>query len=201
MESKELHLTQFHLILLMFFLFISGCAQKISPFTPENPQWQGQLKERTTWQARGKLAFISPEERQSANFNWRLSNNKQHLILTSFIGTRLLELTEYTDYSELIYNDTNYQDINSSALIKRLSGLTLPMAQAPQWLTATVDNESNEYDTQSRLISTTWVDPQGLVWHAVYKQYRLVNNMWLPTRLTLTHNKLTVKIQLNKWQF
>ncbi|WP_084622697.1 lipoprotein insertase outer membrane protein LolB [Pseudoalteromonas citrea] len=194
-------MTQFHLILLMFFLFISGCAQKISPIDSENPQWKNQLKEQTNWHARGKLAFISPQERQSANFNWQLSNDKQHLILTSFIGTRLLELTEHKDYSELSYDGKIYKDDNSSALIKRLSGFTLPMSQAPYWLTGTVVNDTNEYDDQQRLIATTWVDPQGQVWHAKYQTYKLYEKMWLPSRMTLSHQNLTVKLQLNEWQF
>jgi outer membrane lipoprotein LolB len=201
MESKELHLTQFHLILLMFFLFLSGCAQKISPISLKNPQWRTQLQEQTSWHARGKLAFISPQERQSANFNWQLNNKKQHLILTSFIGTRLFELTEHQNYSELIYDGTTYKESNSRALIKRLSGFTLPMDQAPYWLTASVKNDSNEYDTQHRLTTTTWVDPQGLVWHAKYQKYKLYDQMWLPTLITLTHKELIVKLQLNKWQF
>lgn len=201
MESKELHLTQFHLILLMFYLFISGCAQKISPVSSENPQWKTQLQGQTAWHARGKLAFISPQERQSANFNWQLSNNKQHLILTSFIGTRLLELTEHQNHSELIYDGTTYKDDNSSALIKRLSGFTLPMGQAPYWLTATVKNDSNEYDAQHRVTATKWVDPQGQVWRAKYQKYKLYDQMWLPTRMVLTHKDLTVKLQLNEWQF
>lgn len=201
MESKELHLTQFHLILLMFFLFISGCAQKISPINTENTQHSNLFEEHSVWQVQGKLAFISPKERQSANFNWQFDNAKQHLILTSFIGTRLLELIEHQNHSELIYDGKAYLDDNSSALIKRLSGFTLPMSQAPLWLTATVESDANEYDTQQRLVSTTWVDPQGQVWHAKYQKYSLHRQMWLPSRMILTHKNLSIKIQLNTWQF
>ncbi|WP_084228243.1 lipoprotein insertase outer membrane protein LolB [Pseudoalteromonas byunsanensis] len=201
MESKEHHLTRFHLILLMFFLFLNGCAQKISPTQQQNQDWKALLQEQTNWQASGKLAFLSDTQRQSANFNWQLKDNKQQLILTSFIGTRILSLTELGKYSELEYDGNTYLDQDSQKLVKRLSGMDLPVAHAPAWLTGTVENDSNQYDTYGRLTSSSWRDEQGQLWQASYTQYSLIDEMWLPTRINLTHNTLKIKIQLNSWQF
>ncbi|CAH9067487.1 Outer-membrane lipoprotein LolB [Pseudoalteromonas holothuriae] len=201
MESKEHHLTRFHLILLMFFLFITGCAQKITPPQPQTSDWRASLKEQTSWQANGKLAFISDTQRQSANFNWQYNNNKQQLILTSFIGTRILSLTELAQHSELQHDGKTYVDADSQQLVKRLTGLDLPIAQAPTWLTGMVDNPNNQYDTQGRLSESTWIDQRGQLWQAQYQQFSLVDGMWLPTRMNLSHKTLRIKVQLNSWQF
>ncbi|WP_232056457.1 lipoprotein insertase outer membrane protein LolB [Pseudoalteromonas sp. A25] len=194
-------MTRFHLILLMFFLFISGCAQKISPPKQQMRDWKVSLQSQSAWQASGKLAFISDTDRQSANFNWHYENGKQHLILTSFIGTRILSLKELAQHSELQYDGNTYFDTNSQQLVKRLSGLDLPVAQAPAWLTGTVDNPTNQYDDQARLTSSVWTDENGQLWQAQYQQFNLIEGMWLPTRMNLSHNKLRIKIQLNSWQF
>ncbi|MBD1581246.1 outer membrane lipoprotein LolB [Pseudoalteromonas sp. S16_S37] len=201
MESKEHHLTRLHLILLMFFLFISGCAQKISPSKQQISDWKVQLQSQSAWQASGKLAFISDTDRQSANFNWHYDDSKQQLILTSFIGTRILSLKEFAQHSELQYDGNTYVDTNSQQLVKRLSGLDLPVAQAPAWLTGTVDNPTNQYDDQGRLTSSAWTDENGQLWQAQYQQFSLVEGMWLPTRMNLAHDKVRIKIQLNSWQF
>ena len=76
MESKELHLQKFHLIIIVFFLFIAGCAQKIPKNVDINPHWRTLIDEQETWQVRGRIAFISPKSRQSAQFNWHYKNNK-----------------------------------------------------------------------------------------------------------------------------
>ncbi len=185
----------------MFFLFLNGCAQKISPTQQQNQGWKALLQEQTNWQASGKLAFLSDTQRQSANFNWHFKDNKQQLILTSFIGTRILSLTELGQYSQLEYDGNTYLDHDSQQLVKRLSGMDLPVAQAPLWLTGTVENDSNQYDAYGRLTFSSWRDEQGQLWQAKYVQYALFNEMWLPTRINLTHNTLKIKIQLNSWQF
>lgn len=69
MERKEQHLKQIHLILLMFFLFISGCAQRITEQDAPQTDWRSQLEAQKNWKASGKVAFIAPDDRQSVNFN------------------------------------------------------------------------------------------------------------------------------------
>ena len=69
MERKELHLKQIHLILLMFFLFISGCAQRITEQDIPQTDWRLQLEAQNNWKVSGKVDFIAPNDRQSVNFN------------------------------------------------------------------------------------------------------------------------------------
>ena len=71
MESKEQHLIRHYLILFTLFLFLAGCAHQIDTKTTLYDDWKPRLAAQKTWQAQGKLAFISPDERQSANLNWQ----------------------------------------------------------------------------------------------------------------------------------
>lgn len=200
MESKEPHLKQFHLILLMFFLFLGGCAQ-----SPKHPV-QGQsalntLVEYNKWQARGKIAFIAPDDRQSVNFNWQYTNNKQALTLTSFIGTQILKMTELAEYSELVIDGKSYTGPESGPLIHRVSGWQLPIKQAPSWFTATRFENDFQLDSTGRVKQASWQDKQGKIWTIKYQRYRNFDGLSLPARLTLSHQDITIKIQINAWQF
>ncbi len=199
MESKELSLKQFHLILLMFLLFLGGCAQRIT--APDEHLQQNRPESYNNWRATGKLAFISPEERQSANFNWQYRAQKQTLTLNTFIGTQVLKLEEFDQHSELTLEDNTYTSADSSDLVYRLSGWQLPVSQAPQWLTGNIDAPGNQYNDKQQLTQATWQDEQGLRWQVAYQTYQRVNGLTLPTRLTLTHKDITIKIRISNWHF
>ena len=180
---------------------MSGCAQHVSKQQKIGDNWRLQLKEQKNWQARGKAAFISADDRQSVNFNWQLINGRQHLILSRFIGTQLLELIEHEAHSEAAYQDEHFHAQNSSELIARLSGFQLPFEQAPLWLTGVIDTTHAEYDPKFRLNKADWIDEQGKKWTVLYQSYQLVDGYWLPKRMSLSHSTLKIKIQLNSWQF
>ncbi|ASD67899.1 outer membrane lipoprotein LolB [Pseudoalteromonas piscicida] len=200
MESKERPLRQLHLILLIFLLILTGCAQQL-PQQNVAQDWQSTLKQQKNWQARGKLAFIAPDNRQSANFNWYLKEDKQNLILTSFVGTRIFELEELDTHSELTFEDNVHKGMDSSDLVKRLSGLSLPVNQAPQWLTGLVEAPASELDDLGRIRNAQWQSPSGRVWQITYQQYKMQDGMWLPSRMKLSSTNIEVKVLITSWQF
>lgn len=201
MESKERHLIRLYLILLTFFLFLSGCAQQIRPQTALYEDWKSQLSQQSNWQVEGKLAFISPDERQSANLNWQQKDELNQLILTSFIGTRVLALTQNSHGAELEYDDDVYYDVNASRLLARLTGFTIPMDSADDWLKGTVDDTSLQVDELGRAKSVKWHAADGAQWQINYADYQQYAGFWLPKKLTLKHRDIKIKIQLYEWHF
>ncbi|WP_174170839.1 lipoprotein insertase outer membrane protein LolB [Pseudoalteromonas sp. JC28] len=191
---------QLHLILLIFLLILTGCAQQL-PQQNVAQDWQSRLTQQKNWQARGKLAFIAPDNRQSANFNWYLKEEKQNLILTSFVGTRIFELEELDTHSELTFEDNVHKGMDSSDLVKRLSGLSLPVNQAPQWLTGLVEAPASELDDLGRISNAQWQSPSGRVWQITYQQYKMQDGMWLPSRMKLLSTNIEVKVLITSWQF
>ncbi|WP_161568673.1 MULTISPECIES: lipoprotein insertase outer membrane protein LolB [Pseudoalteromonas] len=191
---------QLHLILLIFLLILTGCAQQL-PQQNVAQDWQSKLKHQKNWQARGKLAFIAPDNRQSANFNWYLKEEKQNLILTSFVGTRIFELEELDTHSELTFEDNVHKGMDSSDLVKRLSGLSLPVNQAPQWLTGLVEAPASTLDDLGRISNAQWQSPSGRVWQITYQQYKMQDGMWLPSRMKLSSTNIEVKVLITSWQF
>ncbi len=201
MESKERHLIRLYLILLTFFLFLSGCAQRIDPQTSLYVDWKAKLSAQNTWQVEGKLAFISPDERQSANLNWQQQDGLNQLVLTTFIGTRVLALKQDAQGAELEYDGDTYHDTNAAQLLNRLTGFTIPMDSADDWLKGTVSNESLQVDELGRAKNVMWQSLNGQKWHISYGDYQQYAGFWLPKRLTLKHQNIKIKIQLYQWYF
>lgn len=201
MESKERHLIRHNLILLLFFLFLGGCAQKINQQTVLYDDWKAQLAIQNNWQVEGKLAFISPEERQSANLNWQQKQTLNELVLTSFIGTRILGLKQTASGAELKYDGETYHDTNASRLLSRLTGFTIPLDNAKQWLKGTVTDGDIKLDSLGRTQQVSYTDNSGLKWLIQYSEYQQIDGYWLPKNLTLKHQQLKIKIQLYQWHF
>ncbi|MDO6464156.1 MULTISPECIES: lipoprotein insertase outer membrane protein LolB [Pseudoalteromonas] len=190
-----------YLILFLFFLFLGGCAHQIDTKTTLYDDWKPRLSAQKTWQVEGKLAFISPEERQSANLNWQQTAKTNNLILTTFIGTRILSLKQTVNGAELEFDGDEYFDTNASALLKRLTGFTLPVDNADNWLKGTIEDQSLVVDELGRAKQVLWFDKTGKKWQIDYGTYIQSNGYWLPTKLTLKHQQIKIKIQLYDWQF
>ncbi|MBQ4834524.1 outer membrane lipoprotein LolB [Pseudoalteromonas sp. MMG010] len=189
------------LILTLFFLFLSGCAQKTATQTVLYADWKTRLANQQTWHIKGKLAFISPDERQSANLNWQQFKNKNTLSLTSFIGIQVLALEQTPDQAHLKFDGEEYKARDAQQLLQQLTGLTLPLNKAGDWLKGTSNSANLLVDELGRARSVSWLDNSAINWHIDYSNYIQENGFWLPTKLTLTHQKIKIKIQINNWQF
>ncbi len=201
MESKERHLIRQYLILFTFFLFLGGCTQQTNKITTTYDDWKPRLAAQKTWQVEGKLAFISPDERQSANLNWQQRENSNNLVLTTFIGTRILSLKQTEKGAELEFDGEEYFDTDAARLLKRLTGFTLPVNNADSWLKGTIDDQSLIVDQLGRAKQVLWFDNTGKKWQIDYSAYMQTEGYWVPTKLTLKHQSIRIKIQLYDWQF
>ncbi|MBH0058265.1 outer membrane lipoprotein LolB [Pseudoalteromonas sp. SWXJZ94C] len=190
-----------YLILFTFFLFLGGCTQQTNKITTTYDDWKPRLAAQKTWQVEGKLAFISPDERQSANLNWQQRENSNNLVLTTFIGTRILSLKQTEKGAELEFDGEEYFDTDAARLLKRLTGFTLPVNNADSWLKGTIDDQSLIVDQLGRAKQVLWFDNTGKKWQIDYSAYMQAEGYWVPTKLTLKHQSIRIKIQLYDWQF
>lgn len=192
-------------ILLIFFLFISGCAQKTPDKKSILPNWQTHLDNQDNWKANGKLAFIGKDERHSANFTWHNKGNNNSpdykLKLTTFIGTQILSLIQTKSFAKLDYDSKTYTDINAQNMLNRLTNLSFPVNDASNWLKGLPNSTDIQYDDFDRIMLATIADSQGDTWQVTYNQYVKRNGVWLPTKLNLVRNGFKIKMQIHSWQF
>ena len=190
----------FRLILLVFLLFITGCAQQISTSTAPNEQWREQLSQVKEFNAEGKMAFISPEDRQSANFIWQQIDQDYSLSLNTFIGTNVLKLTQQDQLASVLYDGKEYQSADAQQLVYQLSGWVLPMDEPQQWLLGNITAQDAQFDQLQRLTQASWQSPNGLTWQIKYSNYEAHKGVWLPSRISLIQQNIRVKLQINDWQ-
>lgn len=192
---------RYHLILLIILLFLSGCAQKISPPNELYSQWQAQLAAERTFSVNGKIVFISTEKRQSASLNWRSSETETKLNLSSFIGTNILSMAQTEAGVSIEIDGETYQGDNAQQLIYRLTGFNLPFVNGDEWLKGLSKSENAQFDDNARLLTTTLYDSYQSPWQLSYDNYQQQDGYWLPHSIRLSNDELTIKLRVNAWQF
>jgi outer membrane lipoprotein LolB len=187
------------LLWLVFTLLLSGCATLGGDGQYNDAVWRGQreaLEQLDHWRLSGKLAILAPGQKGSARLNWQQRGEDYDLILTTLIGTTLLELHQRNGQIEIVDNDgVRHSDTDSEALVYRLTGWHIPVAQLPTWIkglpgqaefTLGADGRINQLHNQQ--------------WQLSYQGYAR-NRLWLlPTGMTLQGPDTQIKLIIHEWQ-
>lgn len=175
---------------------VTGCA---TPTPPPATDWdlhRNALEAITHVKAKGKVAFISPQERFSANFVWEENNGDISLRLTNFLGATLLTMNIDDRGARVIDNDGNeYRGENADLLLARLTGFMLPVAELPDWLIG-LPNQNEDYvlGTDHRLKSLNYGR-----WNVDYSRYDAASKPALPSQMTLSDGQQRVKLAVSDW--
>nr|WP_224745918.1 lipoprotein insertase outer membrane protein LolB [Neiella litorisoli] len=164
-----------------------------------------QLGQFDSWRASGKLAFISPEQRQSSRVNWQHSTAETHILLTNTLGVTLLEASQNADGASMTVDGEHYQGQSLADLIAQLSGYRAPFDAMNRWLTGYADLKTiNDVslDSNGYLLGFSQYLPNWGVWHVEYNGYYPATDEQpaLPSRITLKHPNLTLKLAISRWQ-
>lgn len=197
------------ILLLLFVIMLSGCSQFASDvddvplstnFTWE--QQQQQLQQLDHWSLTGKLAIFLDKDRQTANIYWKQQGDNYSIQLTTFLGTRILQVTKNEQGVEIINNDDQVftgQDANT--LIKQLSpGLDLPIAALQQWIKGNPASASYQLNDQQQVRDLLGLDASQNLWEVSFQQYQNFSGIALPNRVDLKRDNIRVKIAINQWK-
>jgi len=185
--------------LIIFFALLTGaCTSVQQPVGHGDPQQlQGQLKSLKHWQFNGRVAFKSPQEKMSANINWRQKQQDFSLKLTTFLGIGIMEMQGMPGNVQLEVDDEHYQGTSAKQLLYDITGRTLPVDSLPLWLKGqTTSNTIAHYYPQGWLQRLQ--QPMS-GWNISYSNYRKVQGIWLPHDLVLQQQQQQVKIRINQW--
>ncbi|MCW8334523.1 lipoprotein insertase outer membrane protein LolB [Vibrio paucivorans] len=190
---------------LVAFLILSGCSSL--PESQMSVEWQAHQDKLTsieTYKAVGKLGYISPLERQSLNFQWTHSQDRSQLRLTNFLGQTVLNLV-ITPQGAIVntYDDQTFSDVSATQLVKRLTGLTIPVDQLQDWMlgmpTGSDSYELNVNNTLSTLNKTI----ANQDWQLEYLSYQDIdfNNspLPLPQKMRLNQAETKINLVISKW--
>lgn len=186
-------------------LVLSGCASFETSNT--NVEWdahQQRLDTITQYSSNGKLGYISPEQRQSLNFQWKHAQHSQQLRLTTFLGQTALNL-KITPEGAVVetYDDDTYSSKDANTLIYQLTGLTIPVEYLNHWLLGDPTgadayqlNDTNTVAALNKLID-------GQLWQLEYIEYTDIQfsgvALPLPKKLKLKQQDIAINIVITKW--
>ena len=196
-------------LLSLVLILLNGCTLLQSSVKPSaNLIKANSVKALTQWQANGKIAIISENKRQSANFNWLQHNEDYKTYFNTFLGINVLTVKRDSDGIVIAVEGNTYQGDNPEQLVFDLTGWWLPMDQLSRWLKADVTGEEGTISRNAQgqvnqfiprcsqtLCSTEYVIKYGA--------YRQIEQLLLPHSVTLQANGLarqTLKIKIQQWR-
>ena len=189
---------------------LSGCSQFNASNSDDaavltNLTWEQQqqkLQQLDHWTLTGKLAIFLEKDRQTANVYWQQQGDNYSIQLTTFIGTRILQVTKNEQGVEIINNDDEvFTGPNANTLIKQLSpGLDLPIAALQQWIKGNPANASYQLNDQQQVSELLGLDESQNMWQVSFQQYQFFSGNVLPKKVDLKRDDIRVKIAINQWK-
>ncbi|MFV0450450.1 MAG: lipoprotein insertase outer membrane protein LolB [Vibrio sp.] len=193
------------LLSIAFLLTLFGCSSTPEPIV--DVEWQThqqKLQQIQTYQVIGKIGYLSPEQRESLNFQWQKSPTQSQLRLTNFLGQTVLSLSIDANGAKVeTYDEQNFSAANGQILIYQLTGLDIPIDDLQDWVlglpTKADDFKLNESNTLASLDKASGRQN----WHVDYTRYKEFSwqngNIPLPDRMQLTQQKTSIKLVISKW--
>ncbi|STO58176.1 lipoprotein insertase outer membrane protein LolB [Grimontia hollisae] len=196
-----------HHLLVLFLLTLvgmTGCSTQPIPQT-EWQTHQAMLSAITRFTAKGKVALISPEQRVSAHFVWEQEGDKLSLRLSNFLGSTLFKLDATPDAAVLVDGDgKRYVDRNAASLLKRLTGIALPVDEMMRWVKG-LPAEQNAYtlgaDNRLASLSENKTNTLQKGWQLDYTDYDADTNNLLPSKIKMTLNQQKVNLVISEWVY
>jgi len=195
------------LILLASGYLLSGCSSL--PTEPTHSvEWQAhqqQLAELSRYTLSGKMAYISPDERQSLNFYWKRSPAKSQLTLTTFLGQTALDLTITTLGAKVVTHDgRTFEHPNANMLVKKLTGLSIPVKELSDWAKGLPTNADDYQIGSLNTLESLQKNVNGQPWNVVFNRYSEQSmkdqpSLVLPSSITLNHDQTKIKLAISKW--
>lgn len=185
----------------IFSLFLLWGCSSVPPQPQSAVNWQTyqqQLKQLTHFTLKGKLAYISPQDRVSLNLYWKQEGDSYELNLSSFLGGNILNLKVTPQGAVLIDDrDSVYHGTSANRLIFHLTGLYVPADQMKNWIKG-LPTGADRYQLSAlnRLASLN----KDQSWQVNYRAYQMVDKLALPQNIQLQQEKTKIKVIIDSWE-
>ena len=193
-------------ILIFLALFLAGCATvREQPALLNQPiSWQERsmmLAQLHNWNISAIMAIQTHTgtEGGTANLKWQQYNQNYNLLLYGPLGADAVKITGQPGHVSLETADgKKFTAATPELLLAQQTGWRLPVSDLYYWirgLPTKGPSSAMQFDLSHRL---THLDQAG--WTIDFLRYSTVNQMDLPTKLTLATKDIKVKIIINQWQ-
>jgi len=189
--------------------FLSGCSSLEHNQQAEIVTHEAQIERNKklialkNWKIKGKMAIITPDERQSATLNWHYQGDKnnQVLNLTTILGIQVFNLESVNGMHIVEVSGERYQSPDLNKILTSLTGFTLPTQAMTFWLKGLpyLNTDVISYNNITDLPETLTSYYDEKKWQVKYSRYRQILEYQLATIFTIKQDDLVIKINVHQW--
>lgn len=185
---------------------LSACAFFSEPPEPQSVAAQQlrqqQMADITQWLVKGKMAFMQSSERKSANLYWHHKPQQEKLNLTTFLGVNVLSLSSIDSGYELKVDGKRYTGTQLQPLLTGISGIDLPVDDLTSWIKGAKAKPQDAlfFNSETGLPARIQALRNNRMWQIDYQAFSKVDNHYMPSKLTLKHGQMTIKLAISSWQ-
>ena len=179
--------------LYLVILMASGCATEIvAPETLYSKITRESLYNLEQWAFEGRLGLIGIKDSWQANINWQHRSSDEEIRLSGPLGqgATIIKLT-----GTLVTIDRGNDKIQTSlepeAFISQQLGMFVPVRSLRYWVIGVPEPGSPYVEAGLGFRQAGWV--------IEYKQMQRVNAQNMPRRITVTNEKVKLKIMIDQW--
>ena len=190
---------------LFVLILLYGCASPpIRPVDISIPahERETELSNVSNWKIKGKIAFITPDSRESANLNWQKSQDEQNLNVTTTLGISVFSIRSEQQIHSILVDGKKYEGTDLDHLLTRVTGYQLPVGALENWLKGVHFSNSDKfsYDEVTHLPKNLKTEYLGHKWLVEYKNYGMIDKHALAYSLKIKRDGLTILLKINQWE-
>ncbi|MBT8448299.1 MAG: lipoprotein insertase outer membrane protein LolB [Gammaproteobacteria bacterium] len=194
--SKQLFLLALGVIVL------SGCAQKpVSTSETSTIQHQIKLTTFNNWQIKARVSIKTKDDAFTASLLWQQQPANQIVELNGMLGQNYARIEVTPEHASLrIQDNPIHQARQVEDLMMNHLGYIIPVTAMTNWLKGSTAGVAEEQWSINEAGYIAELRDRG--WRITYKRYASfpdLNDLQLPSRLTLTNGQETIKIAVQSW--
>ena len=179
--------------LYLVILMVSGCTTEIvAPETLYSKITRESLYNLEQWSFEGRLGLTGIKDSWQANINWQHRSSDEEIRLSGPLGqgATIIKLT-----GTLVTIDRGNDKIQTSlepeAFISQQLGMFVPVRSLRYWVIGVPEPGSPYVEAGLGFRQAGWL--------IEYKQMQRVNAQNMPRRITVTNEKVKLKIMIDQW--
>ena len=179
--------------LYLVILMVSGCTTEIvAPETLYSKITRESLYNLEQWSFEGRLGLTGIKDSWQANINWQHRSSNEEIRLSGPLGqgATIIKLT-----GTLVTIDRGNDKIQTSlepeAFISQQLGMFVPVRSLRYWVIGVPEPGSPYVEAGLGFRQAGWL--------IEYKQMQRVNVQNMPRRITVTNEKVKLKIMIDQW--